>query len=70
LPPDWSVAGAHSPDISSAIPDYRSALAQTLRAISLPSGLREGSRVAIVVDDASRWTPVLRGAADRPSVSA
>ena len=62
IPETWDVAGVAWPDLSGAIEDYPAALRH---AIDQPEGelnideiVREGSTVAIVVDDPSRWTPV------------
>src|SRR5262249_484866 len=62
LPPLWPAADIVWPDVAGAIPDYSAALT---RALDAPEGMprleeqvRRGRRVAIVVDDPSRWTPV------------
>jgi hypothetical protein len=60
VPSEWSVQTSW-PDLSGALDDYGSALRQ---ALDHPEGdrlellVRAGSKVAIVVDDPSRWTPV------------
>lgn len=50
------------PDLKCAVEDYTAALESALDSPEgsppLADGLRHGSRVAIVVDDPSRWTPV------------
>jgi hypothetical protein len=58
IPPDWSVAGVHSADLSVPVSNYGSLLDGALRAAPLIRGIGKGTRVAIVVDDNSRWTPV------------
>ena len=59
LPPEWSVVGVHPPDLSAPISNYGTALERELSAAPLmrEEG-RRNNRVAIVVDDNSRWTPV------------
>lgn len=61
LPAEWSVETT-LPDLSGALDDYPSALR---RALDGPLGMpgvdalaKAGTKVAIVVDDPSRWTPV------------
>jgi hypothetical protein len=63
-PDDWPAGPVEvvRPDLSGALDDYPAALSEALDA---PDGLprlnelvRAGSRVAVVVDDPSRWTPV------------
>lgn len=60
LPAEWSVQAAW-PDLSGAVDNYSEALRQ---ALDHPEGdrfetlVKPGSKVAIVVDDPSRWTPV------------
>src|SRR3954468_6583934 len=62
LPPHWPAAEGVRPDLAGAIPDYPAALTRTLEApegmARLEDQVRPGCRVAIVVDDPSRWTPV------------
>lgn len=48
----------HSPNLSDGISNYGRVLESALQADQRITDLRAGSRVAIVVDDASRWTPV------------
>ncbi len=62
IPPDWDVSQVARPDLSGAIVDYAHELN---RALDTPRDgrriedlVKPGSRVAIVVDDPSRWTPV------------
>jgi len=61
-PNDWPEAEVFRPDLSHAVVDYNAALiaalANPIGAISLDERLTQGSKVAIVVDDPSRWTPV------------
>ncbi|MDB5349508.1 MAG: hypothetical protein JWN86_755 [Planctomycetota bacterium] len=61
LPPDWNVQVAW-PDLSGAIGDYPAALRAALdrpeRGVRFESLVGAGRKVAIVVDDPSRWTPV------------
>ena len=61
-PARWRIADVVRPDLAGAIADYPAALG---RALDDPAGggpieavVHAGSRVAIVVDDPSRWTPV------------
>ncbi len=61
-PPGWPAADVVRPDLAGALADYPAALAAALDA-PLGSGrledlVRPGKRVAVVVDDPSRWTPV------------
>ncbi|WP_165247157.1 lactate racemase domain-containing protein [Paludisphaera soli] len=64
LPPGWNVGREHvvEPDLSDAAADYPAALAGALDAPldapRLEDRVGPGSKVAIVVDDPSRWTPV------------
>lgn len=64
LPPAIKAGEAETflPDLAGALEDYPAALARALAAPletqALASLARPGSRVAIVVDDPSRWTPV------------
>ncbi len=62
VPSDWNVLQIAGPDLSGPLDDYPAALASALdRPESGPrieAGLGPDSRVAIVVDDPSRWTPV------------
>src|SRR5260370_28800796 len=62
LPPAWPPADVVRPDLEGVLTDYPAALASALDA---PAGcgriedlVRAGSKVALVVDDPSRWTPV------------
>ena len=61
-PPDWPTPDVVWPDLGGVLDDYPAALSTTLDA---PEGceriedqVRPGSKVALVVDDPSRWTPV------------
>ena len=63
LPPAWPIPEVVPPDLSGPLPDYPSALEHALghpegNGSTLGALLREGMKVAIVVDDPSRWTPV------------
>ena len=64
LPDDWGVGPDRvvEPDLRGAVDDYPAALAGALDAPldapRLEDSARPGSKVAIVVDDPSRWTPV------------
>ena len=66
IPTDGVFAGADvdvvRPDLSGLLPDYTAALEQALDSplgmAKLESLVGPGARVAIVVDDPSRWTPV------------
>jgi hypothetical protein len=62
LPPRWPAAEVIGPALGGVIADYPQALS---RALDAPEGVprledqvRPGQRVALVVDDPSRWTPV------------
>jgi hypothetical protein len=62
VPAGWPAAQVVWPDLSGAVDDYPAALT---RALGAPRGcprledqVRAGVRVALVVDDPSRWTPV------------
>jgi hypothetical protein len=62
LPAEWSAVDVAEPDLDGALDDYPAALE---RALDAPEGgesiereAREGTTIAIVVDDPSRWTPV------------
>lgn len=62
LPPGWPAADVVRPDLSGVLAAYPVALGEALDA---PAGCARiedqvgpGSRIAIVVDDPSRWTPV------------
>ncbi len=62
IPPTWEVADVVWPDLAHPIDNYPATLA---KALEEPAGgsrieamVRAGSKVAIVVDDPSRWTPV------------
>ncbi len=62
LPEAWPEADVIWPEVGGAIDDYEEAL---IRALDQPRGaapietqVQAGSKVAIVVDDPSRWTPV------------
>lgn len=62
LPPRWAGAEVVWPDLAGVIADYPDALG---RALDSPDGMARleeqvapGQKVAIVVDDPSRWTPV------------
>ncbi|GAC1304720.1 MAG: hypothetical protein NVSMB14_12230 [Isosphaeraceae bacterium] len=62
LPNDWTDVESIEPDLSGAIEDYENALEQALDAplesARLESLVNRESKIAIVVDDPSRWTPV------------
>jgi hypothetical protein len=62
LPAGWPAAEVVWPDLSGAVADYPEALGGALDAPDgtprLEDQARPGQRVAIVVDDPSRWTPV------------
>ncbi len=62
LPADWPAAEVVEPDLTDPIDDYPAALNSALdapRGMSLlERHLRPGIKIAIVVDDPSRWTPV------------
>lgn len=58
IPDNWSVEGVHLPDLSEPVGDYSASLTGALRVAGLSDLVCAGTRVAIVVDDASRWTPV------------
>jgi hypothetical protein len=65
LPPvEWSVSerDVHRPDTRGRITDYGASLEQGLDALEASDRFQDqlgpGSKVAIVVDDPSRWTPV------------
>ena len=61
LPPGWR-ADVTWPDLDGAVEDYPAALEAALDAPEggepIERGVGPGTRVAIVVDDPSRWTPV------------
>ncbi|GAC1466216.1 MAG: hypothetical protein NVSMB9_06550 [Isosphaeraceae bacterium] len=61
-PADWSVADVVWPDLSGVLDDYLPALDAALDAPEgcprLDTLVGTGSKVALVVDDPSRWTPV------------
>jgi hypothetical protein len=79
-PGTWRAPTVFRPDLAGAVDDYGAALNGVLDdpagVPALGTGLGAGSKVAIVVDDPSRWTPVrealphvlgrLRGAGVRP----
>jgi lactate racemase len=62
LPPQWSGADVAWPDLAGPIADYPDALGRALDAPDGSDRLEDqvvpGQKVAIVVDDPSRWTPV------------
>jgi len=62
LPPDWEVAGVLSPRPQVPVPDVaaevRRALAESIGSPGLGQVARAGTRVAIVIDDGSRPTPI------------
>jgi hypothetical protein len=62
LPPSWPDPDIFEPDLSGPLENYPHALESALDApeqgLSLEGAVTLGSRVAIVVDDPSRWTPV------------
>ena len=65
LPPEWSAADVDVvwPDLDGAFDDYPAALRAALDASeangpTLDALVAPGSKVAIIVDDPSRWTPV------------
>jgi hypothetical protein len=62
LPPEWGRVDVVEPDLAGAVADYPDALR---RALDSPRGSARlddqvvaGQKVAIIVDDPSRWTPV------------
>ncbi len=61
-PQSWSIADVVEPDLTHPVADYpdalRTALNNPVGGLALESLVRSGSRIAIVVDDPSRWTPV------------
>ena len=61
-PSGWPAAEVVRPDVSGLVADYPAALAAALDApdgaARLEDRVRAGTRVAVVVDDPSRWTPV------------
>jgi hypothetical protein len=62
-PGRWPAFEVHAPDLAGAIEDYGAELERALDEPvggggRLGEGLEAGGRVAIVVDDPSRWTPV------------
>jgi len=61
-PGGWPAADVVRPDLSGVLADYPGALASALDApgawARFATGLRPDSKVALVVDDPSRWTPV------------
>jgi hypothetical protein len=62
IPETWPAPAVFEPDLSGALDDYPSALREALnrpeRGMSVDGTLSSASKVAIVVDDPSRWTPV------------
>ena len=62
LPPAWPEPMVAWPDLAGAVADYpaalEAALAEPAGGVPLAEGVGPGSRVAFVVDDPSRWTPV------------
>lgn len=64
VPPDWAL-DVVNPDLSGALDDYPEALARALDSPvdgpCLSAQVGPGAKVAVVVDDPSRWTPVARG---------
>jgi hypothetical protein len=62
LPAGWPLAEVAWPELTGAMDDYRQALSQALDqpegCARLEDQVGPGSKVAIVVDDPSRWTPV------------
>jgi len=64
FPDEWRVGeeAVVEPDLSGAVEDYpgalQGALDAPLEASRLEELVREGSKVALIVDDPSRWTPV------------
>ncbi len=61
-PKDWPEAKVIWPDLANELKDYHKALNAALEepegSLKLDRMARTGSKVAIVVDDPSRWTPV------------
>src|SRR5271156_5513145 len=56
LPAEWPAPDVVCPDLGGVLANYAEALSSALENIV---GLaRPGTRVAIIVDDPSRWTPV------------
>jgi lactate racemase len=62
LPRSWPAPEAVLPDLRGAVANYEDSLTRALDApegrLRLDEGLAPGKKVAIVVDDPSRWTPV------------
>jgi lactate racemase len=62
LPADWPEADVVWPDLSGVLDDYPAALRAALSApagcAAIEARVGPGSKVALVVDDPSRWTPV------------
>ena len=62
FPAGWPTPEVVRPDLSGAIDDYAGALTRALDkpegSLGLEALVRAGSKVALVVDDPSRWTPV------------
>jgi hypothetical protein len=58
FPEGWPEPDVVRPDLSGATANYRATLAEALDAAGGFPALAPGERVAVVVDDPSRWTPV------------
>lgn len=64
IPAEWPAPDVFLPDLSGALDDYEAALRAAIFApvggvrLDASIGLKAGVKVAIVVDDPSRWTPV------------
>lgn len=57
-PTGWPLPDVFRPNLSGAVPDYRSALNALLDEPGAWPAVSQADKVAIVVDDPSRWTPV------------
>ncbi|MDR3635832.1 MAG: lactate racemase domain-containing protein [Isosphaeraceae bacterium] len=57
-PGSWTAPDVVRPDLDGVIDDYPAALGRALDGPLGPLHVEPGSKVAIIVDDPSRWTPV------------